>query len=959
MKFRTVLVLSVVLAATVIPACSRTSETGGQLLMPDYDAVRSERLETIEGRFVTPKNFVVEHVADNELVGSVVNMTFDYKGRPFVAIEQEGLFTLEDTNDDGVYDTKTKFHDEIETAHGLHFIGPGDLLTNAKGPYGTALYRAVDVDLDDKADRLAVVRESRGGIAEHGPHAIRTGPDGYLYVIYGNHAYPDVTPGPLSPSRNLQEDNLLPRYVDPRGHANNIRAPGGTIHRFDLIENRWEQIVGGFRNAFDFDMDITGELFTFDSDMEWDRGLPWFRPVRVIHAIPGGDYGWRTGSSKIPTYAIDTLPGVDDVGRGSPVGVEFYYHDAYPERYHGALFLGDWSRGRMRVIFPEPDGATFAGETMDFVLGEPLNITDHAIGPDGNVYFAMGGRMTHGGLYRVRYTGDIDPIVREGIDAVVRQPMPRSAWGRHALEQMKEAMGDSWATELHAVLAETGRPAEDRLRALEALEVHGPRLEGVTLSNLMRDPDPMVRAQAVYLLGTYPIGDVEQHLHRALRDEHPFVVRRACESLVRAGLSKDANVHNPDLLARELMDVLMESEDKFLRYAARLAVLRVDSDAWRQPVEVRAVPRNPRWVTDLVYCLVFAQETEEDSDIIFAKLEELSRTPMEEDVFLDYLRVVQLAFIRDLGGARENFIETVGPRLLEQFPYRQDWRVNRELQVVLAHMEVPGVVDALLAALTPDKSQEEQIHTAYCLRTIQTGWTHEKRDTFVAWFDNAWEFRGAASMEGFMNNIWQSALELLPEDEREVAEARKQRIFDERAAQALALMEESERRGDGRSDLAQMSFDELAEYLEYDPMAYREPNLGHGERVFVRSKCATCHVFGDIGRGGGPDLSTVVKRFRRRDMLEAIMYPSRVISDQYTGVEVDTTWETITGMVVTESNETLTLITANGERMDIPKDDIRRREASEVSIMPEGLLDTMSLGDLVALIQFLEHGSEV
>ena len=93
-------------------------------------------------------------------------------------------------------------------------------------------------------------------------------------------------------------------------------------------------------------MNLEGEIFLFEADMEWDFGLPWFRPIRVVHAMPGADYGWRTGSSKMPYYYIDTLPSVDDVGRGSPVGVVFYYHDVYPEKFRGAYFMGDWSRGR-------------------------------------------------------------------------------------------------------------------------------------------------------------------------------------------------------------------------------------------------------------------------------------------------------------------------------------------------------------------------------------------------------------------------------------------------------------------------------------------------------------------------------------------------------------------------------------------------------------------------------------
>ena len=368
---------------------SRSYEKG--LLMPDVDLTRTERLEVMGSRFFTPEGFVVEQVATDELVGSVVNMTFDHLGRPALSREGGGIQLLIDEDGDGKYDSVKEFCTEIKTAHGMHYIGPGDLLVNSEGPEKTGLYRLTDTDGDDKADKVMLIANSRGGIQEHGPHTILTGPDGYFYVLYGNHAFPRVELDPASPSRDLREDHLLPRFVDPRGHANSIRAPGGTIHRLDPELKQWSQIVAGYRNPFDMAADIQGELFPFDADMEWDFGLPWYRPIRVVHAVPGGDFGWRTGSSKIPFYNIDTLPSVDNAGRGSPVGVAFYYHNAYPKQYYGALFLGDWARGRIRVIFPKQAGATYEGRIVDFVLGEPLNVTDMDIGPDGSLYFSTGG----------------------------------------------------------------------------------------------------------------------------------------------------------------------------------------------------------------------------------------------------------------------------------------------------------------------------------------------------------------------------------------------------------------------------------------------------------------------------------------------------------------------------------------------------------------------------------------
>src|SRR5207245_10284486 len=137
--------------------------------------------------------------------------------------------------------------------------------------------------------------------------------------------------------------------------------------------------------------------------------VPWYRDIRWVHGVPGGDYGWRTGSGVFPDYFLDSLTYIRGFGRGSPVGIEFYQHNVYPKEYRDAYLTGDWSRGRILIGNLVRNGATYkpAGEPAEFVHGEPLNVTDMEVGPDGFLYFTLGGRGTEGGLYRVRFTQGI------------------------------------------------------------------------------------------------------------------------------------------------------------------------------------------------------------------------------------------------------------------------------------------------------------------------------------------------------------------------------------------------------------------------------------------------------------------------------------------------------------------------------------------------------------------------
>src|SRR5207302_8919803 len=78
-----------------------------------------------------------------------------------------------------------------------------------------------------------------------------------------------------------------------------------------------------------------------------------------------------------------------------------------PGRYHEALFMCDWSYGRMYAVHLTPDGSAYKVEIEEFLSGAPLPLTDAIINPvDGALYFVTGGRRTQSGLYRLTYVGN-------------------------------------------------------------------------------------------------------------------------------------------------------------------------------------------------------------------------------------------------------------------------------------------------------------------------------------------------------------------------------------------------------------------------------------------------------------------------------------------------------------------------------------------------------------------------
>jgi len=340
--------------------------------------------------------------------GSWVSMCTDPKGRLIVSDQYGKLYRLTPPaiGTGGTVGIET-LDVPVGMAQGLLYAFDSLYVMCANDkPYPRGLYRVRDTDGDDKFDDVKLLRGLSGG-GEHGPHAILPSPDGRtLTIIVGNQT--KLTD--LASSRvplNWSEDHLLPRLWDGNGFMKGALAPGGWIAKTDPDGEKWELISTGFRNEYDAAYNRHGELFTYDADMEWDMNTPWYRPTRVNHVVSGAEFGWRSGAGKWPAYYPDSLGAVVDVGPGSPTGTAFGYGAKFPMKYQEALYVADWSYGKLYAVHLRPNGAGYTGQLEEFIAGSPLPLTDLVVNPkDGALYFAIGGRRTQSALYRVTYAGN-------------------------------------------------------------------------------------------------------------------------------------------------------------------------------------------------------------------------------------------------------------------------------------------------------------------------------------------------------------------------------------------------------------------------------------------------------------------------------------------------------------------------------------------------------------------------
>nr|MDQ3623369.1 hypothetical protein [Verrucomicrobiota bacterium] len=234
--------------------------------------------------------------------GSWIALAFDPRGRLTVAREQRGLLRFSLGGDR--VQTVELIDDTLRECRGLLYAH-GALYVNANG--SKALFRLCDSDGDDQFDEKQLLLETGGG-AGHGRNQLRLGPDGLIYLVHGNDVELPANIDPASPLRHFAPDQLFPLRWGEHGGTAFVRPPHGYVAASDPDGKTWLLIAGGLRNALDIAFNEDGEMFTYDADNERDIATPWYKPTRVLHVVPGADYGWRPGAGKWPAYLPDSLP---------------------------------------------------------------------------------------------------------------------------------------------------------------------------------------------------------------------------------------------------------------------------------------------------------------------------------------------------------------------------------------------------------------------------------------------------------------------------------------------------------------------------------------------------------------------------------------------------------------------------------------------------------------------------
>jgi putative heme-binding domain-containing protein len=434
-----------------------------------------------------PPGFEVTEYCDSRLANDIFSMTLDPQGRIVVSGRGYIRLLLEDNISGKANRAIDLGSGPKEGAQGLlwegswlYFMADGGLHRYRIHPAG---------DRTEGPPELIRVMKTGG---EHCAHAIRRGPDRWLYVLCGNTTGIDKSfaQHPGSPIEN---------------------PIAGCVLRFPPDLRTSEIVADGFRNPYDMDFNVDGDLFTFESDNERCVSLPWYESTRFYQVIPGGHYGWlapqRAETWRLPPYFFDVISPIAYLGRGSPTGVACYRHAQFPEKYQGGMFLCDWTFGRVYFLSLQKSGTTYTARSELFLesVGDngfaPTAITVHP--KTGDLYISIGGRGTRGAVYRIRFPSRAGSI--ESATLAKLQLSPRS------LEWREES-------ETELVANACSNDAFTRRRALHDILHHPLHFPSNILRKVIaanwNQPDALLRNATAQL-----IARLDQSQQRDLRQE--------------------------------------------------------------------------------------------------------------------------------------------------------------------------------------------------------------------------------------------------------------------------------------------------------------------------------------------------------------------------------------------------------------------------------------------------------
>jgi len=422
----------------------------------------------------------------------------------------------------------------------------------------------------------------------------------------------------------------------------------------------------------------------------------------------------------------------------------------------------------------------------------------------------------------------------------------------------------------------------------------------------------------------------------------------------------------------------LKHEDRFIQYAARIAVEHQPLNEWKSKALNEKDP-----ATLIQAMIALARHGDKaTANQMLQSLMTIDYDQLSERDEQNLARAFELILYRHgnpTGAIKNQLVEYLNPH----FPAGNN-NLDRALAKVLVYLGAPDAVEKTLALLDNAQDDEsyqktftsssdlvfrnpqygldianmlsnvppaQQTYLATVLGGAKVGWTEESFEEYFNWVHKAFEYKGGRSYVGFIDRARKMALAQVPQDKFE--------YYNELSGAALLsssgnelLVSTIQPEGPGR----RWTVEEALPLMD----SLQGRDIEKGKAMFAASQCLGCHNMRGEGGIAGPDLTQLGTRFSPRDILVHTIDPSAEISDQYAATNFYMNdGSSIIGKLANE-NETTYFVSQNPfapqDIREIPKSEVSSTKLSDVSIMMPALINRLNAEELKDLMAYLVSG---
>ena len=948
-------------------------------------------------QMIVPDGFEVTLFAGEPDVKQPIGFCIDDRGRLWVAEAYnypnhgtspgDRILIFEDADGDGRFDKRTVYYDKLNYVTGIE-VGFGGAWVMSP-PF---FYFIPDKNGDDKPDgKPEVLLDGFGNHANaHNlANGFAWGPDGWLYGTHGRTNW-----------------SMLGKPGTP--DEKRVRFDGG-VYRYHPTRHVWEPYADGTTNPWGIDWNDYGDAFVCNC----------VNP-HLFHIIPGAHYEpWRNRESSQYAYErIDTIADhlhfvgknkvtdglgshEEDLAGGGHAhcGTMIYLGDNWPETYRNTIFMNNIHGRRINNDILHREGSGYrASHGRDLMRSQDpwyMGVT-LAYGPDGAVYASdwsdtgechsvRNTRRHTGRIYKIRYKPGFEPKTNLDLSKstnaeLVRLQFHKNDWYvRHArrLLQERAAAGQDMADvyrQLNAMF-QNESDVPRLLRIVWALYVTGGATEEF-LIELLDHKSEYLRGWAATLLsedGIPPERALARLSEMARNDASGLVRLRIASVLQRLEPDKRwpiaealaANPHNADDANLPLMiwygvEPLIDADlERFIRLAgvseiplvrrhiARRVSSRSKADPGLNHLAVLLTEANdPARLRDLVAGMLTGLQGSRSVKMPESWPSAYQHLSGQKDreLWRDALR---LAVIFDDPVAFRTL------RKIAQDP--SEPAADREEAIKSLVQKKPADLPDLLLKLMNDAGTQNA-----ALRGLAEYSSPEIGRTILSRI-SSWDEAGRQNALQTLASRASWALALLDAVEAGQIPAGELTAYTARQLESLNHPKVTARMNSLWGNVRPTQAERLKQIAglkrRLTPEHLEQANRSLGRALFEKN-CGNCHkLFGEGGKIG-PDI-TGAQRTNLDYLLENLIDPSAAVAKDYQMEKIATTaGRTITGLVIEESETALTIQTIN-EKVVVPRDEVEQRAQSQVSMMPDGLLEKLSADQIRDLIGYLSGTEQV